>query len=219
MLVCEEAFWHQAWCTFYGLHSYPTWWERHKGTTPACKCELFGLRLTPRAQKKWSKWSSETVVLWPPLSKEGEWRGGNTTLVALRKPARMNMRKWGRHPVNNTCHCAPQQVAGWGWAGGNVGGVGDSAWYARPWHGTQTQSCHPCGNITLASTICALNTSVGTWQVLISLHWLFPLAVMPLSSGHLVWVSVHEAARCNSVWLHQWYFSQPLTLHLPPTEL
>lgn len=114
------------------------------------------------------------------------------------RPAKMNMRKWGRHLVNNSCHCASQQAeVGVGLeAMVEGGGMGDSAWYARPWHGTQTQSCHPCGNITLASTICALNTSVGTWQVLISQCWLFPLAVMPLSSGHtqhLVWVSVHEA--------------------------
>lgn len=40
-----------------------------------------------------------------------KWGGGNTPPVALWWPVRMNMRKWGRHPVNNSCHCAPQQAA------------------------------------------------------------------------------------------------------------
>lgn len=216
VLVCEEALWHPAWCTFHGSHSCPTWGERREERTPAHKCGQFGLRLTPSALNKWSKCSPEIVLPLPPLS-DGT-GGGNTPPVALWWPARMNMRKWGRHPVNNSCHRPPRQAAGpgVGWMGG-----GASVWYARAWHGTQTQSCHPCGNITLASTICALNTSVGTWQVLISPHWLFPLTVMPPSPGHtrhLVWMSVHDAARCKSVWLHQWYFSHPLTLHLQPSE-
>lgn len=127
-----------------------------------------------------------------------QWHKGrqHTRPEALWWPGSMNMRKWGRHPVNNSCHCAPQQAAE---PGGGVGWRGALHDMSGPWHGTQTQTCHPCGNITLASTICALNTSVGTWQVLISPHWLFPLAVMPLRLGqtqHLVWVSVHDAAHC-----------------------
>lgn len=118
VLVCEEALWHPAWCTFHGSHSCPTWRERREEKTPAHKCGQFGLRLTPGALNKWSKCSPEIVLPLPPLSDDT--RGGNTPPVALWWPAGMNMRKWGRHPVNNSCHCAPQQAAGLGvgWGGG-----------------------------------------------------------------------------------------------------
>lgn len=74
MLLCEESLWHSAWCTFHGLHSCPTWWERRKETTPAPKCGLFGLRLTPCALNKWSKRSSEIVL--PLLALSNDIRGG-----------------------------------------------------------------------------------------------------------------------------------------------
>ena len=57
VLVCEEVFWHPAWCTFHGLHSWPTWRERRKERTAPHKCGQFGLRLTPGALNKWSKCS------------------------------------------------------------------------------------------------------------------------------------------------------------------
>lgn len=123
VLVCEEALWHPAWCTFHGSHSCPTWRERHKERTPPHKCGLFGLQLMPGTLNKWSKCLPEIVLPLTPLSNDTRVVVGSIAPpLALWRPARMNMRKWGRHPVNNSCHCAPQQMAGLGvgWRGGGA---------------------------------------------------------------------------------------------------
>lgn len=65
--------------------------------------------------------------------------------LSMCNAARLNCGKWGRRPVNNSCHDAPQ----------------------LPPH------CHPNACLRKqwpASTISALNTWLGTWQVLIFSH-------------------------------------------------
>lgn len=37
VLVCQEALWHQAWCTFHGSHSCQTWKEEARGEDPSAQ--------------------------------------------------------------------------------------------------------------------------------------------------------------------------------------
>ncbi len=94
-------------------------------------------RTTPHSLNKWSKCLSSSL----PCSLDTEGFQPLGTCSA----ARLNCGKWGRRPVNNSCHDAPQLLP----------------------------HCHPnaCPRRQRpASTISALNTWLGAWQVLIFLH-------------------------------------------------